>query len=197
MGPDSPPAQVADRALDHLRYIRQTMEGATAFTAVPGWGGVVMGFSALACVVVARPHPVGAAWARIWILEAVVATIVGIVAIRRKARRLGMTLQALPARRFALAYAPPLAAGAVLTLVAFRGGMFDLLPGLWLLLYGTALMTGGALSVRVVPVMGAGFALAGVAALLAPSTWANALMAIGFGGLHIVFGLIIARRYGG
>ena len=37
----------------------------------------------------------------------------------------------------------------------------------------------------------------GALALFAPPTWGTALMAIGFGGLHLVFGLIIARRYGG
>lgn len=191
------PAQLSDRALDHLRFIRETMEGATAFTAVPGWGGAAIGASAVIAAVLAQPLPVGPSWARIWIAEAVVAAAIGGVAIGRKARRVGVTLQALPARRFALAYVPPLAAGAVLTLALYRAGGFDLLPGVWLLLYGTAVMTGGAFSVRVVPLMGAAFALAGVAALMAPASWANAFMAAGFGGLHIVFGLIIARRYGG
>jgi len=188
---------VADRALDHLRFIRETMEGATAFTAVPGWGGVAMGVTALAAAVVASPHPVDEVWTRIWVAEAMIATAIGIVAMRAKARRIGMTLQGLPARRFALAFVPPLAAGAMLTAALYRAGLFDLLVGLWLLLYGAAVMSGGALSVRVVPVLGAAFALAGVVGLFAPASWANALMAAGFGGLHVVFGVIIARRYGG
>ena len=191
------PAQVSDRALDQLHYIRQTMEGATAFTAVPGWGGVAIGVSALAAALVASSHPIGRTWTRIWVGEAVVAAAVGVAAMWSKARRLGLSRQALPARRFALAHVPPLVAGAVLTVPLYRMGRFELLPGLWLLLYGTAVITGGALSVRVVPLMGAAFAAAGILALLAPVTWANTLMAASFGGLHIIFGLIIARRHGG
>jgi hypothetical protein len=38
---------------------------------------------------------------------------------------------------------------------------------------------------------------AGVLALLAPATWGNLLLAAGFGGLHIIFGILIARKYGG
>jgi len=67
----------------------------------------------------------------------------------------------------------------------------------WLLCYGCAVVTGGALSVPVVPVMGLCFILTGLAALGTPAAWRDAMLAAGFGGLHIVFGLIIARRYGG
>jgi len=104
---------------------------------------------------------------------------------------------AAPAHRFALAYVPPLVAGMVLTPVFATMGLTARLPGCWLLLYGTAVATGGAFSVRVVPLMGLSFMTLGAVAFAAPAAWGHWLMAAGFGGLHIGFGYLIARRYGG
>jgi len=92
---------------------------------------------------------------------------------------------------------PPLVAGAALTLVLAQAGLTAFVPGLWLLLYGTAVATGGSFSVRAVPLMGYCFMVLGAAALWAPTAWTNYLMAAGFGGLHLVFGYVIAKRYGG
>ena len=114
-----------------------------------------------------------------------------------KARRAGTTVFSYSGRRFVLSYVPPLLVGALLTGVLVRAGLWSALPGTWLLLYGTGVVTGGAFSVRVVPLMGLCFMALGAAALFGPPTWGNAFMAAGFGALHIVFGLIIARRYGG
>jgi hypothetical protein len=88
-------------------------------------------------------------------------------------------------------------AGTVLTLVLFRQGTPGVLPGIWLLLYGAGVVSGGAASVRVVPAMGAVFMLAGAVALFLPAASGDLLLAAGFGGLHIVFGTIIAVKYGG
>jgi hypothetical protein len=115
----------------------------------------------------------------------------------RKARRGGTTVLSYSGRRFVLSYVPPILVGALLTVVLVRAGLHSTLPGTWLLLYGTGVVTGGAFSVRVVPLMGFCFMALGTAALFGPSAWGSGLMAAGFGLLHIVFGLIIARRYGG
>jgi hypothetical protein len=196
--PDAPepvPALHA-HAMDNLRFIRRTMERAAPFTAVPGWGGVGIGVVGLAAAAVAGP-PAGARWLPVWLGAAVVSTGIGVAAMARKARASDMPLASQAFRRFALAYLPPLAAGAVLTAAALESGLTPRLPGCWLLLYGAAVAAGGALSVRVVPVMGLAFMLLGAAAFASPPAWGNAFMAVGFGGLHIVFGVIIARRYGG
>jgi hypothetical protein len=182
--------------MDNLSFIRETMERATAFTAVPGWGGVTMGAVALAAAALAHGRT-GEDWLAIWIGAAVAALGIGGWAMVRKARRAGTTVFSYSGRRFVLSYVPPILVGALLTVVLVRAGLYSALPGTWLLLYGTGVVTGGAFSVRVVPLMGICFMSLGTAALLGPGSWGNALMAAGFGGLHIVFGLIIARRYGG
>jgi hypothetical protein len=195
--PDAPhPPALHAHAMDDLRFIRETMERAGPFTAVPGWGGVVIGGVALAAAPLAGPAD-GMRWLATWLAAAGLSVVVGLAAIARKARASNAPFIGAPLQRFALAYVPPLAAGAVLTPVFTANGLTTRLPGCWLLLYGTALVAGGALSVRVVPVMGLAFMALGAAAFVAPAAWGNSFMAVGFGGLHIVFGLVIARRYGG
>jgi hypothetical protein len=191
------PRAIHSHAIDDLRFIRDTMARAGQFSAIPGWGGVTMGATAIVASAVAGPLSDAERWLAVWSIEAAVAILIALVTMVRKARRSSATLLATPTRRFALVLLPPLAAGAVLTAVFVANGLTARLPGCWLLLYGVSGATGGALSVRVVPVMGVLFMALGVAAFIAPSGWGNIFMAAGFGGLHIIFGAIIARHYGG
>ena len=184
-------------AADNLRFIRSAMERASSFTAVPGLGGVAMGTTALVAAAVSLRARTPDVWLGIWLAEACVAVSIGVWAMARKARRTGSELFSGPARRFLLTLTPPLGAGAVLTLVLAREGQVTLLPGVGLLLYGTAVVTGGAMSVRTVLVMGALLMLLGCAALSSPASFGTAYLAAGFGGLHLAFGLAIARRHGG
>lgn len=190
------PAAIERRAADNLRFIRDTMERAASFTAVPGWGGIAMGLTAIAagCLAFSRAPQVQFA---IWAAEAVVALAIGCFAVRLKSKRMSLSLQSRAARRALLSFVPPLATGAVLTWAFYRAGNLDLLPGLWLLIYGAAVAAGGAFSVRIVPVMGLCFMLTGCAALACPPAWGNVFLMAAFGGLHIVFGALIARRHGG
>ena len=191
------PAELGSRAIDNLRFIRETMERASSFTAVPGWGGAAMGVSALVAAGISTKAQSPDEWLGIWLAEAFLAVGIGAWSITAKARRFRIPLFAGPARRFLLTLSPPLAAGALATLALQRAGQTALLPGIWLLLYGTAVVTGGAFSVRIVPVMGIGFMLLGAIALFCPSSWGTAFLAVGFGGLQILFGVLIARRHGG
>jgi hypothetical protein len=186
-----------DHAMEHLRFIRETMEHAGRFTAVPGWGGVLMGLAGLAATPIAGAPRNSTRWLAIWLVDALVASLIGIAAIVIKSRRSGSPLVAGPAPRFARAYLPPFLAGAVLTGVFVQLGLIDRLPGCWLLMYGAAVATGGAFSVPVVPIMGLCFMVLGSVAFLAPASWGHLFLAAGFGGLHITFGLVIARKYGG
>src|SRR3954466_7821972 len=195
-----PPAEdpaLHHRAMDNLRFIRQTMERATEFTAVPGWGGVGMGLVALAAAGIAETRLTTDAWLATWLLTAVAALALGGWTMAGKAKRAGTMVFSYSGRRFVLSYVPPLLVGALLAAALVRTGQLGALPGTWLLLYGTGVVTGGAFSVRVVPLMGLCFMALGAVALLVPPVWGEWLIAAGFGGLHIIFGLIIARRYGG
>ena len=192
------PEQLHLHAMENLRFIRDTMQRAGEFTAVPGWGGVLMGATAIGAAVVAGPPDGTIRWVAIWFAEAALAITIALTAMTMKARRSGVPLSAAaPAHRFALAFVPPLLAGMILTPVFAAMGLVARLPGCWLLLYGTAAATGGAFSVRVVPLMGLCFMALGTMAFAAPPAWGHWLMAAGFGGLHIGFGLLIARKYGG
>jgi hypothetical protein len=195
--PRSEPIPIDARAADHLRYIRETMESAAEFTAVPGWGGFAMGMTALAAAMLAARQTTPGAWVAIWLAEAFVAVAIAAPAAATKARRANSSLFSGPGRKFVLSFAPPIVVGGFLTLALFHFGAFSVLPGVWLLLYGTAIVTGGAFSVRVVPIMGLCLMALGAAALFAPASWGNLFMAAGFGLVQIAFGFWIAVRYGG
>jgi hypothetical protein len=188
---------IQDHALDNLRYIRDTMERAGSFTAVPGWGGVAMGLTASAAAFIAARQRSQEAWLAIWLGAAVLACAIGLITLKRKARSAHLSLTSTPARKFLFSFAPPIIAGGVITAGLYRAGMVNAIPGAWLLLYGTGVVTGGTFSVPAVPVMGLCFMLEGAGALFAPAEWADVLLGAGFGGLHILFGIVIARRYGG
>jgi hypothetical protein len=190
----SQPAAVHDRAAANLDFIRQTMERAGSFTAVPGWGGAAMGASALVAAYLAAQQTDPAQWLRVWLLELVVAVVLASLTMTVKARRARIPLWGGPARRFALAFVPPVLAGGVLTWALASNGNYELLPSVWLLLYGSGIAAGGVSSVRVIPIMGALFFVFGVLAFFLSG---NLMLAAGFGGLHLVFGAIIAWRYGG
>ncbi|HLH16221.1 MAG TPA: hypothetical protein VKX45_03330 [Bryobacteraceae bacterium] len=197
--PRPQPVELHAHAMDNLRYIRRAMERAGSFTAVPGIGGMLMGSSALAAAWIAS-RSVGAAWMAVWLAEALFALAIGLAGAAFKARRARLPLLSGPGRKFVAGFAPAMLAGGVLTAVLFRAGLAGFLPGAWMLLYGTAVVSGGGNSVRIVPLMGACFMALGAAALWwggATPGAGDALLAAGFGGLHIVFGTIIAVKYGG
>ena len=191
------PVALHERAMDNLRFIRETMERASAFTGISGWGQVAIGVTALIATPVSAQQPTFKAWLMVWFAEGLVALLIAGWSIDRKARAAQLPLLAGPGRKVAFSLSPPLLVGAVLTVVLYRAGLTNAIPGVWLLLYGTGVVTGGMFSVTVVPVMGICFMTLGALALFLPPAFANWFLAAGFGGLHIIFGIVIARRYGG
>jgi len=192
-----PPARIHDHAMESLRVIRDAMERAGSFKAVPGHGTVLIGLTALVAAALAARAPSAGAWLAIWLGEGLVAGAISVTSIVRKCRRLGLPLASGIVRKFALAFLPALAAGGILTGVLARQSLGAMLPGTWLLLYGAAVAAAGALSVRIVPLMGLTFMLLGVGALALAPAHPDLFLAAGFGGLHVVFGILIARRHGG
>ena len=184
-------------AADDLRFIRETLATAGAFTAVSGRGQMLVGATALAAAALSKHMFLGSGWMEVWVAEAVLAVAISVWASARKAKQLGVPLVSAVARKFVLALLPPLVAGAALTAALWFSGHRHLVPGVWLLLYGTAVVTGGSFSVRAVPLMGYCFMVLGCAALAVPLGWAWLLLAAGFGGLHIIFGFVIASKHGG
>lgn len=192
----SRPKAASEQAQEQIQFIRDTMQRSASFTAVPGWGGVAMGVIGCSAAAIAARQPTPRAWLGVWLAAAVAGFATGVFSLARKANRHGVDLARQPARGFALSLLPPLLAGAVLTAALARAEAVALLPGTWLLLYGTAVLTAGAYSVRIVPILGALLATLGMVALFVPRL-GDLTMGAGFGVLHIVFGVVIARRYGG
>jgi hypothetical protein len=185
------------QAAEHLRFIRDVMSRSGSFTAVPGKGMMGMGGIALCAAILASMQANREAWLTIWLIAAVLAITVGGITSIRKARVGQVPLQSGPGRKYVLSLLPPMIAGALLTAALWDLGQDTILPALWLLLYGAGTMTGGAFSVKAVPMMGVGFMALGIVALFIPFTWADTMMGLGFGGLHLIFGWIIAKNYGG
>jgi len=193
---EEPPALHA-RALADLKFIRETMQSASSFTAFSGWGLVGVGLLALAGGALARRQPTQSRWLLVWIAVAMGGLLLGGLATLRKARRATPAPVPGALRKFLTSLAPPVAAGAFLTGALLRADQPALLPGTWLLLYGTGMVTGGAFSVRIVAAVGLAFMALGAAALVSPAAWGDAWLMAGFGGLHVVAGVDVARRHGG
>ena len=194
---ESEPPALHDRAMDNLRYIRETMERAMPFTGISGRGEIAIGATALLASVLAARQTTFNSWLAIWLAEGLIAVLIAGWSMDRKARAVQMPLVSGPGRKAVFSLSPPLVAGGLLTIVLIRAGLTSAIPGAWLLLYGTGVITGGMFSVRAVPAMGLCFMALGALALFSAPTFANWFMAVGFGGLHILFGAIIVRKYGG
>lgn len=195
--PENEPVSLSDRAADNLKFIRETMERSTHFTAVPGYGGLLMGVTALVAAYIAAQQIYLRDWLIVWLTEAGLAFAIGLLAMWQKSKIAKMSLLSAPARKFAFGFVPPLICGVAITLGLWKYGHFELMAPVWMLLYGAAVVTGGAFSVRIVPVMGWMFIALGALAFALPTAYGNYLMGASFGVLHIVFGAVIARRYGG
>jgi hypothetical protein len=191
------PVAMTDRATESLDFIRSTMERSASFTALPGRGGMAMGLVGLAAARLSWNQASPRAWLAVWVAAAALAAAIGLVAMWLKARSAGMALWSAAGRRFAQAFIPTLAAGAALTLAAAVEGRESHLPGTWLLLYGAAVIAAASASIRVLTAFGAALMTLGIVALAMPAQWGTLCLGIGFGGLHLLFGFIVARKYGG
>jgi len=188
---------VQNHALGHLGYIRETIESSMSFTAIPGRAIALVGFTAIVAAWFAYQAQTEFQWLMIWLTEAAIAFVMGSYGMIQKARQADVSLLRGAGRRFLLSLSPPIAVAAFLTAVFYHHGLFHIMPGMWLLLFGVGVLSAGVFSVRPVPLMGFTFMACGVLTYVFPAAWSNVMMAIGFGIVLIIFGFIIAKRYGG
>jgi hypothetical protein len=190
------PAAIESRALGTLAYIRASIESSSSLD-VPGMAGIVVGvIGLLAAIVVSLPR--GAPhWLGIWLFAAAAALALGGALIARQIAQRGHARYWGPARKFLLCLCPALLAGGVLTLVLSSAGSVALIPGMWLLLYGCAVLSASTVTTagvaRLVGIMGALFVALGSITFALPLATHAAMLGLGFGGVHIVFGLLIGR----
>lgn len=201
-----PPVDLRLRALENLTFIRDTMHRASVFTAVPGWGMVGMGVIALVGGYVAALRYSEDWWIYCWMWVALVGCATGTGAMLLKAKRIGQGVWTGMGRRAIFSFSPAILAGLILSEILYELRLEPLMPIVWLMFYGVAVCGGGAFSVQVVPLLGLCFILFALVAygvifftemsvgILRAS---DLVLLAGFGGLHIVFGLIIARYHGG
>ena len=191
------PVNIGDRAIDNVKFIREMMERSASFTAVPGYGGILMGITAVVAAYIANTQIYLRDSLMTWLIEAFLAFAIGFLAMWQKSKIAGQSLFSTPARKFAYGFIPPLAVGVVIVLGLWRYEYYYVMAPVCMLCYGAAVACGGAFSARVVPVMGWCFIVLGAIAFLLPTNFGNLMMGASFGLLHIIFGAIIARRYGG
>jgi hypothetical protein len=191
------PVNISDRAIDNLKFIRETMERSTVFTSVPGYGGILMGATAVVAAYVAHSQVYIRDWLTVWVAEAVLAFFIGLLAMWQKSKLSNNSLLSTPARKLLLNSLPPMLCGVFITVGLYRFGHFDVMIPSWILCYGAAVVCGGAFSVKAVPAMGWCFIALGAVAFFVPAGAQQLMMALSFGVLHIVFGFIIGRKFGG
>jgi hypothetical protein len=190
------PIPIETRALGTLAYIRRSIDS-SASMAVPGMAGVVMGGIGIAAAICASITRWAAHWMEIWICAAAFAFVVGGALMAREAAQSGHARYLGPVRKFMLCLGPALFAGAVLSAVLWHDRMEGLLPGTWLLLYGCAVLSASTVTVaatmRLLCIMGALFVALGSVAFALPPGPHTSMLGLGFGVLHIVFGLLLGR----
>ena len=191
------PINIGERAIDNLQFIRETMERSAIFTSVPGYGGILMGATAIVAAYFANSQALVKDWLTVWLVEAFLAFAIGLLAMWQKSKISNVSLASAPAKKFEMSFLPPLVCGVFITLGLWRFEHFEVMIPTWMLLYGAAIVCGGAFSVKAVPIMGWCFITFGAVAFFLPAGFGNLMMALTFGVLHIVFGIIIARKFGG
>src|ERR1051325_3427359 len=174
------PPEMQARAMDNLRFIRETMERAATFTAVSGWGEVVIGATAVAAALIASRQATPTGWVATWLAEAGIAAGISVASMAIKSHAANMPLISGPIRKLVVSFSPSIAVGAVLTIVLANRDLGVLLPGVWMLLYGAGVIAAGSYSVPIVPVMGAAFIVLGTVALATPASLATTWLILGF-----------------
>jgi len=193
----SEPTPIGAGAVENLRYIRDTIAAAGTFTTVPGKGCIGMGITALIASGLESIPRLAPSWLPIWVGAAIMACAVALFFMEEKAKAQGLSLRRAVARRFFMTLVPAFVAGGVLTAALVHEVGRNSITGLWLLLYGAGLAACGVFAIPAVLAAGLAFMALGTVALGLPASWAPGILALGFGGVHIVLGVIVLKDHGG
>jgi len=191
------PTSIGTGAAENLRYIRNTIEAAQTFTAIPAKGCFAMGLIAGAAALLETLPLLAPHWLALWLGAAALACGSALYFMEAKAFSLGLSLKRAVAQRFFMSVVPAFAAGGILTFALLNIATRPVITSLWLLMYGVGLTACGAFSVPAVLKGGIAFMALGTVALLLPAEAAPTLLAVGFGGIHLALGFVIGRYYGG
>ena len=193
-----------EEARENLRVIRQTMERSTKYSTLSGISGVLVGLAGIAGVVATWVLGPGAAiyhhplrLASIWIVTLFTAIGIDLICNKRRAARVGKHIVSSLGAHIVLAALPAFFAAGILTYFFFQHHLLIYLWGVWMLCYGLAICAVGLFSVRPATYLGSAFVIAGAATLLMPAVpYHLIMMAVTFGGFHILYGVLMARRHG-
>lgn len=190
--PSAKTVNLDSHAMATLRYIRESMDAAGG-VAVPGSAGIAMGIVGLAATAMSLIPNFASHWFAIWLVAAAIAALAGALLMTRSASMVSFVGTGKPGRKLLLGLMPSLFAGAVMTAVLWKANYLGAAPGIWLLLYGCALISAGVVTKVIVRWMGGCFVALGMLALVTPQEVQIPLLGLGFGGMHILFGVLIAR----
>lgn len=197
-----------DEARDHLRVIRQTMERSTQYSTLSGWSGILIGIVAIVGVYLTRSmlggQPVAIQTVRdaaprlglLWATALVLSVAIEFLYNKRRATRVGKRVVSRLGAHILLAALPAFLACGVLTAFFYEHNLLPYILGIWMLCYGLAICAVGLFSARPVTYLGSAFVVSGAITMLAPLTIHLYMMALTFGGFHIIYGIVMARRHG-
>jgi hypothetical protein len=175
-----------------LQYIRSTMDAAVSLS-IPGSAGIAMGTVGVVAAAMSSAPALHGYWLPIWLSAAVIAATLSGLRMARQSSLQGFTLFGAPVRKLLLCLFPGLFAGAVMTGVLWESANSHAIPGSWLLLYGCALVSASATTTRMIGILGGLFVVLGLVGFALPDQWQMAALGAGFGGLHLLFGVLIGR----
>lgn len=195
---------------DELAQIKAMMERSTKFLSLAGWSGIVAGVTGVVAALMAA-NLTGALGSELVLaanfsrstdvslliiaLVALTVSIAGVVLLsNKKARRDSLPVWTASSRRFVSNMAIPLAVGGILSLTLALKGVAGLIPAVMLLFYGLAMFIAGNFTFGEIRYMGMIEMALGLLAVWFPR-YSLVIWAIGFGLLHIVYGIYLHLRY--
>lgn len=192
--------------IQDIAEIRSMMERSSKFLSLSGWAGILAGVYALFGAWVAnsllgfQPDTIFYSYLDLTniLLTAggvlVLALVTALLDSRRKAQKREESAWNSTSKRLLASIAVPLFTGGLVIILLLQYGLLGLMAPFTLIFYGLALYNAGFYSIREVRLMGFAQMILGLLNLGFIET-GLLFWAIGFGGIHIVYGIYMHFRY--